>query len=102
MSRPVPVASSVAGRSTRGYWAVKIPDEKAGDGLDDYRICFLKDTWRMDTKGTGWETEGDVVVALYEAGVDYISDIFCHSDVGLSEDDLHGETSKQIRNLCFD
>ena len=38
------------------------------------------------------------MVELYEAGVDYIPDILCQSDVGVSEEDLFGESSEKRQN----
>lgn len=92
VSRPVANLISVAGRSTRGYWSVKIPDEDAGDDPNDYRICFLKDTWRVVTKDA--DREGDIMVELYEAGVEYVSDILCQSDVALPRDGITGQSSE--------
>lgn len=85
VSRPIANSISIAGRATRGYWAVRIPDTETGDDPNDYRICFLKDTWRIATEEM--EKEGDIMVELIEAGVDFISDILSHGDVGLSEDE---------------
>lgn len=94
ISRPVTAPPSVAGRATRGYWSVKIPDESAGDQPGDYRICFLKDTWRTVTDDM--DTEGDIMVELFEAGVEFVSDILCHGDIGLSEDESSGCSSEYI------
>lgn len=99
VSRPVAVPLSVAGRSTRGYWSVKIPDKDAGDNTGDYRICFLKDTWRIVAKDM--DKEGDIMVELYEAGVEYISDILCHGDVELSEDDSLNQSSECMLIVPF-
>lgn len=96
VSRPVAASISIAGRATHGYWAVKIPDRGAEEGPDDYRICFLKDTWRIAT--TDMEKEGDIMVELFEAGVDYISDILCHGDAGLSGEEAIDDSSEYIVN----
>lgn len=47
--RPIKSPLYVDGRSTRGYWAVKITGTKA-------EMAFIKDTWRNDVKGL--EPEG--------------------------------------------
>ena len=77
VSKPVVAPASIAGRSTRGYWAVKLPDESLGE--TEYTIAFLKDTWRTSVPGS--EKEGDIMVELIEDGVKNISDIFCHGDL---------------------
>lgn len=81
VSRPVAAPLSVASRGTRGYWSVKLPDESLNE--TEYRISFLKDTWRVEAEGM--EIEGESMVKMIEAGVRFISDIICDGDV-------HGET----------
>lgn len=76
VSRPVAAPSSIHGPSARGYWAVKVPDARM---KEEYCISFLKDTWR--SAGSETQKEGDIMVELVEAGVPYVSDIFCHGDV---------------------
>lgn len=77
VSIPVSAPLTVATRGTRGYWAVKIPDE----GLNEKKhvIAFLKDTWRVNV--AAMEIEGEVMAMLVEAGVKFVSDIFCQGDV---------------------
>ena len=76
VSTPVAMPLTVANRGTRGYWAVKVPDS----GIEkDYKIAFLKDTWRDDSKGL--EIEGEVMVELVESGVKFVSDVFCQGDL---------------------
>ena len=77
VSRPVASPFLLEGGSARGYWAVKLPDMRIGEV--DYQISFLKDTWRMT--GTVSRNEGETMVELVEAGVPYVSDIFCHGDI---------------------
>lgn len=77
VSKPVVAPTSMAGRSTRGYWAVKLPDKDIGE--TKYTIAFLKDTWRTSVPGS--EKEGDIMVELIEDDVSNISDIFCHGDL---------------------
>ena len=62
VSRPVAVPLSIAGRSTRTYWAV---DSRTG------KVVLLKDTWRYDTirvdSSTGEsivEREGDILESM--------------------------------------
>lgn len=81
VSRPISAPLSLAGRCTRGYWAVKIPDKSIGEV--DYKLAFLKDTWRISAAGV--EKEGEVYLELLDAGVPFISEILCHGDVTQSE-----------------
>lgn len=74
VSRPVAAPLSLAGRCTRGYWAVKIPDSTIGE--KKYQIAFLKDTWRISAAGV--EKEGEVYLELLDAEVPYISAVLCH------------------------
>lgn len=73
VSVPTTTPLTVATRGTRGYWAVKLPDTNLGE--TEYKIAFLKDTWRVDAEGL--EKEGEVIVELFENGVKFISDIYC-------------------------
>lgn len=77
VSIPVSTPLTIATRGTRGYWSVKIPDETLEE--TDHVIAFLKDTWRINVGGM--EIEGEVNIELIEAGVRFVSDIFCHGDV---------------------
>lgn len=87
VSKPVAAPISMSGRSTRGYWAVKLPDE--GIGETEYTIAFLKDTWRTSIPGS--EKEGDIMVELIEDGVSNVSDIFCHGDLTECDNTDSGE-----------
>ncbi|PIL30494.1 hypothetical protein GSI_07194 [Ganoderma sinense ZZ0214-1] len=65
VSRPVAVPLSVAGRSTRTYWAV---DSRTG------KVVLLKDTWRYDTIRVDPESgeqrverEGDILEAMKDS-----------------------------------
>ena len=60
---------------------MKVPDETIGEV--DYKIAFLKDTWRISAAGV--EKEGEVYLELLEAGVPFVSEILCHGDVTQSE-----------------
>lgn len=70
VSRPVVSPLSMAGRATRGYWAL----DKATN-----KIVFIKDTWRSHTIGT--EPEGDTLKKLHKNGVRNIPEFYCHGDV---------------------
>lgn len=93
-SRPVASPLSVAGRGTRGYWSVKLPDKDINE--QDYQIAFLKDTWRIAVEDM--EKEGDIMIELVESGVSYISDIFCHGDVRVDcvDEEISTNPSKHI------
>lgn len=84
VSRPVVTPTKLISRGIRGYWSVKLPDK--GIGETGHVIAFVKDTWREDNEDT--EIEGDVVIGNVEAGVKFVSDIFCHGDVrtGIKKD----------------
>ncbi|TFK87463.1 hypothetical protein K466DRAFT_662999 [Polyporus arcularius HHB13444] len=69
VSRPVVSSLSLAGRGTRGFWAVDISSR---------RVLFLKDTWRYrSTDGL----EGEILQRLRAAGVRNIPVVVAHSDV---------------------
>ena len=94
VSRPVMAPTRAAtGKSTRGYWAVKLPDAAAGES--EHSICFLKDVWRKNTPGMRMKVEGEFMVGMVEDGVRYISDIFCHGDLPSAERDTAQETETQ-------
>ncbi|KAH8115734.1 hypothetical protein DFH11DRAFT_1507170, partial [Phellopilus nigrolimitatus] len=84
ISRPVMSPSSVAGRSTRGYWAVKV---------GTLEMAFLKDTWRIDVDRM--EQEGAILRHLNASGVKNISDLYCHGDVPIDIEDLREEILPQ-------
>ncbi|KAH9939570.1 hypothetical protein B0H21DRAFT_698233 [Amylocystis lapponica] len=67
VSRPVVSPLSVAGRATRGYWAVTASND----------IVFLKDTWRY----LAIPTEGANIEDMEQAGVVNIPQILIHGDV---------------------
>ncbi|KAI0357827.1 hypothetical protein OH77DRAFT_1398469 [Trametes cingulata] len=67
VSRPVTSPLYLAGRATRGYWAVHA---SAG------QLVFLKDTWR-----TPREREGSVIATLNKAGVRNVPRFVAHGDV---------------------
>lgn len=90
VSRPVTIPLTTTGRATRGYWAAKVPDSTTEE--TDYRIAFIKDTWRNIDEGT---KEGEVMVELVEADVPYVSDIFCHGDV--VQDDVDSDTEEDTK-----
>lgn len=97
VSRPVMAPTRTAtGKSTRGYWAVKLPDAAAGE--TEHSICFVKDVWRMNSPGMETKVEGEFMVGMIEDGVRYISDIFCHGDIPSAEHDTAQETETQN---CF-
>ncbi|KAH8115724.1 hypothetical protein DFH11DRAFT_1702549 [Phellopilus nigrolimitatus] len=84
ISRPVMSPSSVAGRSTRGYWAVKV---------GSLEMAFLKDAWRIDVDRM--EQEGAILRHLNASGVKNISDLYCHGDVPIDIEDLREEILPQ-------
>ena len=86
VSRPEACPRSTAGRTTRAYWAVKLPDPDKPD--ENPKVACLKDTWRIDCEGA--EKEGDILVDLVEGGVCNVSDIFCQGDV---PDHVEGQSS---------
>ncbi|KAH9915713.1 hypothetical protein B0H21DRAFT_713571 [Amylocystis lapponica] len=67
VSRPVAYPLSVAGRATRGYWAVTASDD----------VVFLKDSWRY----LAMEKEGVTIEEMEKAGVVNIPQILIHGDV---------------------
>ncbi|CCM06299.1 uncharacterized protein FIBRA_08550 [Fibroporia radiculosa] len=69
ISRPVILLLSMASRATRGYWAVS----------EDGKIAFLKDAWRYH--GDVFEREGEILIALREAGIRNIPELLYHGDV---------------------
>ncbi|KAH8115742.1 hypothetical protein DFH11DRAFT_1854205 [Phellopilus nigrolimitatus] len=71
ISRPVVSPLSMAGRSTRGYWAAKVGSE--------HKIAFLKDTWRIDVERM--EREGAILQRLHLNGVKNVPGLYCHGDV---------------------
>ncbi|TFK87926.1 hypothetical protein K466DRAFT_490031, partial [Polyporus arcularius HHB13444] len=69
ISRPVMSAFSLAGRGTRGYWAVD---------LTCRTVVFLKDTWRSRSLE---ELEGDTLRYLNAADVRNVPFLVAHGDV---------------------
>ncbi len=69
VSRPVISSVSVAGRGTRGFWAVD---------TSNHSVVFLKDTWRSRT-ATG--REGQVLRRLNAANVRNVPTLSFHGDV---------------------
>ncbi|KAI0364213.1 hypothetical protein BV20DRAFT_956708 [Pilatotrama ljubarskyi] len=67
VSRPVASPLHLAGRPTRGYWAVHAATK---------RVVFLKDTWR-----TPGEREGAVIAKLNAVGVRNVPLFVAHGDV---------------------
>ena len=70
VSRPVISPLDIAGRGTKGYWAVDTSDR---------RVVFVKDTWR-DYETTP-DREGDLLRRLHGQGVPCIPSVVCHGDV---------------------
>ncbi|TBU38458.1 hypothetical protein BD309DRAFT_874324 [Dichomitus squalens] len=70
VSRPVVAPLYLAGRGTRGYWAMDTSDR---------RVVFIKDTWRNCETMPG--REGDLLRHLHDQGVHYIPSVVCHGDV---------------------
>jgi hypothetical protein len=70
VSRPLWVSSTIVGRCTAGYWAVR---------CDTGAVVFVKDIWRTDVSDV--ELEGDILKGLEEKGVRYIPTVFHHGDV---------------------
>lgn len=93
VSRPVVTPTKSISHGTRGYWSVKLPNKNIGE--TGHVIAFVKDTWRENNEDT--EIEGDVVIGNVEAGVKFVSDIFCHGDVrtGIKKD---ANTECKVKN----
>ncbi|KAI0712051.1 hypothetical protein C8Q76DRAFT_796939 [Earliella scabrosa] len=66
-SRPVISPTYLAGKGTRGFWAV--------DALT-HRVVFLKDTWRPIS-----EIEGETLVTMNDVGVRNIPSVEWHGDI---------------------
>ncbi|KAI0671003.1 hypothetical protein C8Q78DRAFT_1078950 [Trametes maxima] len=66
VSRPMTTPLSIAGRSTRAYWAVELdPTDSSKD-----RVLVLKDTWRLVSHNNASRArEGDVLLRLHDLGV---------------------------------
>ncbi|KAL5523304.1 hypothetical protein ACEPAF_1571 [Sanghuangporus sanghuang] len=73
VSVPLTSPRSVAGRSTRAYWAVELT------GPNDGEVYFLKDSWRKDM-GT-MRDEGDIYCELEEGKVANVCDLETFGDV---------------------
>ncbi|OCB91436.1 hypothetical protein A7U60_g1314 [Sanghuangporus baumii] len=73
VSVPLKSPRSVAGRSTRSYWAVELISPSEGN------VCFLKDMWRLD-KNTVME-EGCVYTEMREKKVNNICDLEMYGDL---------------------
>ncbi|KAL5499272.1 hypothetical protein ACEPAH_1790 [Sanghuangporus vaninii] len=73
VSVPLKSPRSVAGRSTRSYWAVELINPSEGN------VLFLKDMWRLD-KNTVME-EGCVYTEMCEKKVNNICDLEMYGDL---------------------
>lgn len=73
VSVPLTCPTSVSGHSTRAYWSVKLT------GLNKGTVCFLKDTWRLDT-GT-MKSEGSIYEEMEGMKVENVCDLECYSDL---------------------
>lgn len=89
VSRPIKSPVSLAGRSTRGYWAARLEEGSKTT------IAFLKDTWRNDVDGM--EKEGDIYDELHENKVPNISEVFCHGDLPAEIEKLKEEGGSDNR-----
>lgn len=96
VSRPIKSPISLAGRSTRGYWAARL------EGDSKAQIAFLKDTWRNDVDVM--EKEGDIYDELHENEVPNISDVFCHGDIPAEIEKLREESESEncVNEQIFD
>ncbi|KAH9889366.1 hypothetical protein C8Q73DRAFT_155943 [Cubamyces lactineus] len=82
VSRPVTFPRSVAASGTRAYWAVEVEVESAATEAQSAargRICFLKDTWRLESAGA--EIEGDILRDLSAKKVPNVPLPSFHGDV---------------------
>ncbi|RDX40171.1 hypothetical protein OH76DRAFT_1490521 [Lentinus brumalis] len=66
VSRPVISPLTLAGKGTKGFWAVD---------TSTHRVVFLKDTWRSH------DEEGSVLASMIDKGVRNIPAVICHGDV---------------------
>ncbi|KAL5480751.1 hypothetical protein ACEPAI_9691 [Sanghuangporus weigelae] len=73
VSVPLKSPRSVAGRSTRSYWAVELISPTEGN------VRFLKDMWRLD-KNTVME-EGCIYIEMHEKKVNNICDLEMYGDL---------------------
>ena len=74
VSRPCFTSSSSTGRSTRGYWGVRV-----GETPEESEVVFVKDVWRSNVAGV--KLEGDILRSLLEKGVRNIPPLVAHGDV---------------------
>ncbi|KAL5495953.1 hypothetical protein ACEPAH_3185 [Sanghuangporus vaninii] len=73
VSVPLTSPRSVAGRSTRAYWAVELT------GPNDGEVHFLKDSWRIDMGSM--RDEGNIYCELEEGKVANVCDLETFGDV---------------------
>ncbi|KZT10194.1 uncharacterized protein LAESUDRAFT_674007 [Laetiporus sulphureus 93-53] len=70
VGKPRVKAAGVVGRGTRSYTAYHVKDKA---------FCWLKDAWRVELPGI--DKEGDVLLDLHRAGVEFVPTLLCHGDV---------------------
>jgi hypothetical protein len=70
VSRALWVSSTIIGRCTVGYWAVR---------CDTGAVVFVKDVWRTDVSDV--ELEDDILKGLEKKGVRYIPTVSRREDV---------------------
>lgn len=80
ISRPIMAAISIAGRGTRGYWAVDISRRA---------VVFMKDTWRPQSPD---ELEGDTLCRLHAADVRNVPFLVAQGDVVCATHETRGKS----------
>ncbi|KAI8978317.1 hypothetical protein BD414DRAFT_538928 [Trametes punicea] len=100
VSRPLTVPLSIAGSSTRAYWAVQV-DHPGGrlPGVPG-EVILLKDTWRLMPKPDA-ENEGKVLHDLKRKGVRNIPNVLDDEDV-YSEDHSSAQVQETATNGFLD
>jgi hypothetical protein len=74
---PTRIPLSLQGRSSRGCAVYDVKNK---------RVCYLKDTWRVDSDLL--KQEGETYKELQEAGVQHIASVIAHGDVASVRDAL--------------
>ena len=88
VSRPVACSLSVAGRGTRGFWAVDMGNRS---------VVFLKDAWRSHSV---IGKEGDALCRLNNAGVRNVPTLITHGDVPHVTQDIDPLPSREFDTSC--
>ncbi|KAI9067355.1 hypothetical protein FKP32DRAFT_278309 [Trametes sanguinea] len=96
VSRPISVPLSIAGSSTRAYWAVEMVNLDKPPPVTPGNVVLLKDTWRLAPEDDT-ESEGDILRALKKDGVCNIPGVIVDGDVRVTGDLIEGlDTQKTV------